>query len=315
MKKILYVMISCAFITIIVPLLIVAIMGGLVDNTKGDTELISVYFHQDNTTKKINMEEYLVGVVCAEMNAVFNDEALKAQAVAARTYTQYKLSHKSSDNPHKDAMICTDSTHCQAWTDINKKIDEWGPNASQNYEKIKKAVSSTANEIMMYNGEIVNALFHSTSSGNTENAADVWGKDIPYLVSVKSDGEEASPRFTSTETISKAEFCQKAEENIENTDFSKDLFSDIVRSDAGGIKTLRIGGVEIAGTLLRSIYELRSTNVDIIIDGENIVFNVKGNGHGVGMSQYGANHLAATGYNYKDILTHYYTGVEIVSMY
>ena len=166
----------------------------------------------------------------------------------------------------------------------------------------------------LYNGEIISALFHSTSSGNTESAADVWGKEIPYLVSVKSEGEEASPRFTSSMSVTLEEFCQKAQENIEGTNFEGELFSDIVRSDAGGIITMKIGKVEIRGTLLRSIYNLRSTNVEIINDGKNITFNVKGNGHGVGMSQYGANHLAAAGYNYKDILTHYYSGVEIKSI-
>ncbi len=297
-------------ISIILPLLIVAIMGGFVNNIKGDDELISVYFHKEDTVKKINMADYLTGVVCAEMNAVFCDEALKAQAVAARTYTLHKLAQNDTEG-HKDAAICTDSTHCQAWTNIDLKVDDWGPNANENTQKIKNAVTSTADEVIMYNGEIINALFHSTSSGNTENAADVWGKEIPYLVSVKSEGEEASPRFTSSVRVTLEEFCQKAQENIENTNFDEELFSDIVRSDAGGIITMKIGKVEIRGTLLRSIYGLRSTNVEIINDGKNITFNVKGNGHGIGMSQYGANHLAAVGYNYKDILTHYYSGVEI----
>lgn len=310
MRKILFVMLSCTCISIFVPLLIVAIMGGFVDNSKGDDKLIDVYFHQEDSVKKINLEDYLKGVVCAEMNAVFHQEALKAQAVAARTYTLNKLSQKK-DAAHKEAKICTDSTHCQAWTDINSKVDDWGPNAQKNIEKITNAVVSTSDEIITYKGDVISALFHSTSSGQTENAKDVWGKAIPYLVSVKSDGEQASPRYTSTQTISTEEFCNKAKENIKGADFKKELFSDIVRSEAGGIITIKIGGVKIKGTELRKIFNLRSTNVEITNDENNITFNVKGNGHGVGMSQYGANHLAEAGYNYKDILLHYYTGVEI----
>lgn len=310
MRKILFVTLACAVISICVPLLIVSIMGGLVDNIKGDDELIDVYFHKEDTVKKINLGEYLNGVVAAEMSAVFGEEALKAQAVAARTFTLNKISQKNADS-HKGAKICTDYAHCQAWVDLNEKVDDWGPDAATNSEKIKKAVSSTADEVILYNGELIRALFHSTSSGYTENADDVWGGSIPYLVSVKSDGEEASPRYTSTESISIDEFKRKASENIEDVNFDNELYSNIVRSDAGGIKTLKIGNKEIKGTLFRTIYNLRSTNVQITNDENTVTFSVKGNGHGVGMSQYGANHLAAAGYNYKDILTHYYSGVEI----
>ncbi len=314
MKKILFFVFACIFITLILPFIIVGIMGGLVDNTKKDDELIDVYFHTEDTVKKINFEEYLTGVVCAEMSATFNDEALKAQAVAARTYTLYKVSQKQNDNYHKGADICTDYTHCQAWTDINDKSEAWGDSAKENTEKIKNAVKLTANEVMMYEGKIVNALFHSTSSGNTENAKDVWGKDIPYLVSVKSDGEELSPRYESREIISCDDYIRLAKENIDGVNFDDALFSDIVRSDSGGIKTLKIGNMEIDGTLLRKIYGLRSTNVLITQNGDNIIFDVKGNGHGVGMSQYGANYLATSGSDYKSILKHYYTGIEIVKL-
>lgn len=311
MKKILFIIISCIFISIAVPLLIVALMGGLIDNTKGDDELISVYFHTEDKVKKINLSEYLTGVVCAEMNAVFDEEALKAQAVAARTYTMYKISHPSDDDYHKNALICTDHTHCQAWEEINEKAEVWGDSAAANTEKIKNAVSSTANEIITYNGEVINALFHSTSSGMTESAEDIWGKAVPYLVSVKSDGEEKSPRFESREVFSKEDFLNRAKEHIEGADLSAELFSDIERSQAGGIKKLKVCGIEITGSQLRTIYNLRSTNAQISTDGNNVTFDVKGNGHGVGMSQYGANHLAQSGKSYKEILEHYYSGVQI----
>ncbi len=314
MKKVLFFVFTCIFITLIVPLIIVGIMGGFIDNSRKDDELIDVYFHAEDTVKKINFEEYLTGVVCAEMSATFNEEALKAQAIAARTYSLYKISKKENDEYHKGAQICTDYTHCQAWTDINDKSEAWGQNAKENTEKIKNAVKSTANEVIMYDGKIINALFHSTSSGNTENSSDVWGKEIPYLISVKSDGEEASPRYESCEVLSYDEFIKIATENIKNVEFSDKLFSDIIRSDAGGIKKIKIGNKEISGIQMRKMYNLRSTNVQITQDGENIIFDVKGNGHGVGMSQYGANYLAEIGSDYKTILKHYYTGVEITKL-
>ncbi len=314
MRKILFFVLVCIFITLILPLIIVGIMGGFIDNSRKDDELIDVYFHTEDSVKKINFEEYLTGVVCAEMSATFNTEALKAQAVAARTYSLYKMSKKENDEYHKGAQLCTDYTHCQAWTDINDKSEAWGQNAKENTEKIKNAVKSTANEVIMYDGKIINALFHSTSSGNTENSSDVWGKEIPYLISVKSDGEEVSPRYESREVLSCDEFIKIATDNIDGVEFSDEFFSDIIRSDAGGIKTIKIGNKEIPGTQMRQIYNLRSTNVQITQDGDNIIFDVKGNGHGVGMSQYGANHLAQTGNNYKSILEHYYTGIEIVKL-
>ncbi len=312
MKKILFLTISSAFICLILPLIIVAMMGGLIDNSKKDDDLIDVYFHTEDSVKKINLEEYLTGVVCAEMSAAFENEALKAQAVAARTYTLYKLKNNKDDEYHKGAFICTDFTHCQAWTDINEKSEVWGDSAKTNAQKIKNAISETANEVITYNGDVINAVFHSTSSGNTENAKDVWGKDIPYLVSVKSDGEEASPRFKSEETYTADDFKKLATENIKNVKFDDILFSDITRTATGSIKTLKIGNKEIEGTQLRKIYNLRSTNTQITQEGDNIIFSVTGNGHGVGMSQYGANHLAKSGLGYADILKHYYTGVEVV---
>ncbi len=314
MRKILFFVLVCIFITLILPLIIVGIMGGFIDNSRKDDELIDVYFHTEDVVKKINFEEYLTGVVCAEMSTTFNEEALKAQAVAARTYSLYKISKKENDEYHKGAQVCTDYTHCQAWTNINDKSEAWGQSAKENSEKIKNAVKSTANEVIMYDGKIINALFHSTSSGKTENAKDVWGKEIPYLVNVESQGEEASPRYTSREVLSCDDFIKIATDNINGVEFSGEFFSDIIRSDAGGIKTIKIGNKEISGTQMRQMYNLRSTNAQITQDGDNIIFDVKGNGHGVGMSQYGANHLANIGSDYKTILEHYYTGVEIVKL-
>lgn len=309
MKNFFIAAIGFSIIIIIVPLFIVMMMGGLIDNSAKDTELINVYFSDEDTVKQINTSDYLVGVVAAEMPASFEEEALKAQAVAARTYMTY---HTAKSKEHKDnASVCTDYTHCQAWVNINDKMEAWGESAEEYRKKIEKAVSDTAGEIVTYNGEAINSLFFSTSSGKTENAADVWGDNLPYLVSVDSPGEDEAPKFTSQVEFTIDEAKSKIEEQIDGTDFSNGLFSNIIRSDAGGIKTIDAGGATISGTQLRTIFGLNSTNAEIKEENNSVIFIVKGNGHGVGMSQYGAEAMAENGSNYKEILTHYYTGCQV----
>ena len=158
----------------------------------------------------------------------------------------------------------------------------------------------------------ISAVFHSTSSGFTENAEDVWGGSVPYLVSVESKGEEESPRYHSERTLSIDEFKSIAEQNIEGIDWSAGLFGEIQRSEAGGIKTIVVGGVSVKGTDFRFMFDLRSTNIEITETADSVIMQVTGFGHGVGMSQYGANYLASEGMNYVDILKTYYTGVEVL---
>lgn len=301
-KRFFMIMICTAFIVLFVPLFIVMFMGGLIDNSAKDSDLIKVYFSDEDKVKEINMGEYLTGVVAAEVLPEFHDEAIKAQVVAARTYTQYQM---KNNNEHKDgAVICTDYTHCQAWTDTKEKDEEY-------IKRIRNAVAKTAGQMIYYENEPINSVFFSTSSGRTENAVDVWGKELPYLVSVISEGEEAAPNFMSESAVAVDEAKKKISEQIENTDFSKGFITNIVRSDSGGIKTAEVGGVSIKGTQLRAIFGLRSTNIQVKEENGNIIFNVKGNGHGVGMSQYGAEAMAQKGGKYKDILIHYYTGCTV----
>ena len=164
---------------------------------------------------------------------------------------------------------------------------------------------------MTYNDEIISAVFHSTSSGMTESAVDVWGADVPYLQSVASTGDEESPKYHSELTLSEQEFKNIAEEKIDGVDWTNGLVSNINRSNAGGIVTIDVGGVNIKGTEFRNIFSLRSANVEISQENGNIKMSVKGFGHGVGMSQYGADYLARQGKTYEEILKTYYTGVEI----
>ncbi len=308
-KRLFIISIAGFLVVLFVPYLIVRLICG-VDVGEGRVE---VYVAEEDAVREMDVRQYIKEVVAAEMPAEFHEEALKAQAVAAYTYLEHRKTKEFEE--HMGADICTDYKHCKAWISEEKRRSLWEADKAEAYwEKISEAVEETAGELIVYDGEAIDALFHSTSSGRTENAADVWGKDIPYLVSVKSDGEELSPRFNSEKTVTKEEFVNIVSDNVENADKNAELFSDIMRSDAGGIKTITVLGQKIKGTELRAMFELRSTNAEIDTDGEMVVFKVKGNGHGVGMSQYGANYMATNGYGYKDILTSYYTGTEIVKI-
>ena len=154
-------------------------------------------------------------------------------------------------------------------------------------------------------------MFHSTSSGKTEASKDVWGGDKPYLVSVSSPGDKESPKYKSKVEMTLSEFKKIAEENIAGVDFSKGIADKIERSDAGGIKEITIGGITIRGTQFRSIFGLRSTNAVIGISGDKVTFDVTGYGHGVGMSQYGADAMAVSGKTWQEILNYYYPGTTL----
>lgn len=278
---------------------------------KSVQKTVKVYFKDKEEILEMDFEEYIKGVVMAEMPATFEIEALKAQAVAARSYALHKMKSGKEDN---GADVCTDFAHCQAYITDEKARANWGENADNNFKKIEKAVSDTSGKIMEYNGDVITAVFHSTSSGATESAIDVWGGDVPYLMGVKSEGEHLSPRYLSTVTVNIDVFREKLKQENGKVDFSKPVIADIDRSESGGIKSIALYGEKFKGTRIRSLFSLRSTNFDMSIDGENVIFNVKGNGHGVGMSQYGANYMASVGKKYDEILLTYYTGVKICDM-
>ncbi len=320
MKKILIIMVISIFITAIIPIILL-IKYGKYEAPKPEEpeaeETISVYIKNEDKVVNMKKNQYLKEVVSAEMPATFSEEALKAQAVAARSYLEsrknaYKIS--GTPNVHKGADVCTDFTHCKAWVSEENRRSSWGKDADKFWEKISKAVDETDGEVITYNGEVISAVFHSTSSGKTENSKDVWGGDRPYLVSVDSPGDKVSPKYKSEKELSLSEFCEIAKNNIKGVDFTKEIIGKITRSDAGGILTISIGKVTIKGTKLREIYGLRSTNAEIKVDKDKVKFDVKGYGHGVGMSQYGANYLASKGKDYKEILKTYYKGVDITKL-
>lgn len=314
MKKVIAVMLIVIFITLLLPLAVVWIIGRMEnDDIKADT--VSVYLTDEEKVVDMDINEYLKCVVAAEMPADFEEEALKAQAVAARTYLYSHIEDvkRNVNEVHNGAVMCTDSTHCQAYITEEKRRESWGDGADEKWDRISCAVEETTGEIMMYEDKIISAVFHSTSSGMTESAVDVWGKDVPYLRSVDSGGDIKSPKYKSELVLGEDEFKNIASSELKGVDWSKGLVSDINRSQAGGIISISVGGVNIKGSEFRKMFSLRSTNVEITQSDGDVKMAVKGYGHGVGMSQYGANYLAMQGAEYKEILKTYYKGVDIVT--
>ena len=267
-----------------------------------------------NKIEELDIDRYLYGVVSAEMPASFEEEALKAQAVVARTYTIYKIINNGGK--HKDADICDSSLCCQAWISEEDRKNKWDEDErEENWNKILNAVNSTKGKIITYNGKPINAFFHSNSGGETEAPIDVWGgSGYPYLQSVSTSGEDAYSQYSSEAEFTKSEFEEKIKEIHSNfkIDFKeKDCIKIEEYTDGNRVKKIKIGNLELSGVEVRNILGLKSANFEVTISDEKIKFKVIGYGHGVGMSQTGADSLAKEGKNYEDIIHHYYTNVEI----
>ncbi len=280
---------------------------------------ISVYNSSTNKIQEMDIETFLYGVLSAEMSSDFSEEALKAQAVAARTYIIYKKENNMTKG-HKGADICTDSNHCQAYFSYDElkknKGDDW---IKESYPKIKKAVDDTKGHILIYDEKAILPLYFSTSSGKTENCEEVFSSQYPYLKSVSSPYEEQSPRYYTETKINKNKFVNALNKSYSNISLSVDnLINQIKvleRTNAGSVKTIQIGNKKLTGRNIRTLFGLNSANFDIGFENDTIVFKVKGYGHGVGMSQWGAEGMAQKNYKYYDILCHYYTGIEIKDIY
>ncbi len=260
--------------------------------------LIAIKNVQDNSISKMNMEEYLIGVVAGEMPASFNDEALKAQAVAARTYAYYKIKTSSSDYD-----ITNDATTQVHLTDEQMHA-KWQDTFDFYYNKVKQAVIDTQDEVITYNGEIIPAYYFAMSNGYTENGEVAFSEDKEYLVSVSSP--EAKEVYETNIVLSRNDFCQKLEINCDNIDFK-----NVKRSSTGRVQSLLINGDYYTGKQVRYLLDLRSIDFDIETTEDKVYIVTRGFGHGVGMSQYGANNLANEGLTYKQILNHYYTNTKI----
>ena len=267
--------------------------------------------------EELNIDEYLYGVVSSEMPANFELEALKAQAVVARTYTIYQIIHNY--DKHQDADICDNYSCCQAWISKEERLSKWNSEeAESNWNKIVQAVNETKGKIVTYNKQPINAFFHANSGGVTESSLNIWSEiDYPYLKSVETSGEEGYTQYASKVILNQQEVLKKIQTKYEDCiiDFEQqDSIKILENTSSGRVKTIKIGNKEIAGTEARTLLGLKSTNFAVVIDGDNIIFSVTGYGHGVGMSQTGADSLAKQGLKYEEIIKHFYTNVEIIDV-
>ena len=273
---------------------------------------IKLLHKKTGEVEQVNIDDYLCNVVSAEMPADYEIEALKAQAVVARTYTIYKIKNKK----HENADICDDSTCCQAWVDKETRFSRWEESKREsNWEKIQKCVQETQGQIITYQNQPINAFFHANSGGKTELPVNVWGgTGLPYLQVVETAGEEGYKQYESEVELTQDELIEKLKTKYSDIsiDFSNQENLKILEyTDSGRVKTVKFGNHEISGIETRTLLGLKSTNFEISKENDKIKFTVKGYGHGVGMSQTGADAMAKQGKNYKEIINHFYSGVEI----
>lgn len=314
MKRTAYFITAAVIIVVAIPYIILTLFSSPEEETVPESEnlnlqqlsdvSISVFLEDENQTVEFPLEVYVAGVVASEMPASFEKEALKAQAVAARTY-----------GLARQGGLC-DTVHCQVFRaeeEIREiKGDEW---MNEYWDKIRSAVAETAGQVMYYDGELAGqVLFHSSSGGKTENSEEVFVSAVPYLRSVDSPYEEEATHRSDENVFKIKDFV-----NVINGQYgvspitAEDLNSMEItgKSTGGRVAAIRIGENEFTGKQIRSMFNLPSADFTYRIEGENIIITTTGYGHGVGMSQYGANGMAKEGYTYDEILTHYYSGVEI----
>lgn len=273
---------------------------------------INLLHNNENVVETLELEDYLINVVAAEMPVEYEEEALKAQATVARTYTLYQI---ENGHKHDNADVCDSSTCCQAWISKEKRYEKWGDNQDEKWSKLTNAVYSTAGEVITYNGKPIDAFFHSNSGGTTEIPINVWGgSDFPYLQVVETSGEDEYSQYYSEKEYTKAEIESRMKSAY--SDFSIDWNEEncieiLEYTESSRIKTLKIGNKNISGVEARKIFELKSSNFTYEISESTVKFKVIGYGHGVGLSQTGSNTLAKEGKNYKEIIEHFFKNIEI----
>ena len=266
------------------------------NSSQNSKQMVTIY-RSNGIILEIGLEEYIVGVVAAEMPASFSNEALKAQSVVARTYALRKIFRGER---------LTDTVSTQAYIDMDQMKSKWGNEFEKYYNKIKKAVSATEGEFITYQGNYINAVYHSTSNGYTEDAVNVWKESYPYLKSVESSWDKNVSSYERTITKdfqNLLDITGLTDEELEIKILSRDV--------NGRVQYVQIGDKIYTGIEFRNLLGLRSADFDIEKNDNNIKITTRGYGHGVGMSQYGANEMAKAGYNYRQIINHYYTGVQI----
>ncbi len=268
-------------------------------------EALKVLISETKEIKEMPIEDYLFGVVAGEMPALYESEALKAQAVCAYTFALWR----QKENADKDYDISDDYTADQCYISPEAAREKWGSKADEYENKIRGAIAEVKSQRLTYNGEIILSVYHAVSSGKTESAKNVWGKDYPYLQSVASISDKLANNYISSANFTAEQVCNKLSVNLTE---SLSGFTDFTRTDSGTVKTVKVGAKEFKGSEIRKALDLKSSNFEIAFKDNAFVFTVYGYGHGVGMSQNGANEMAKQGSTYEEILKHYYTGCHII---
>lgn len=265
-------------------------------NVKQNNEIIVTLYRNNGNILKLKLEDYIIGVVSSQMPVTFNIEALKAQAVVCRTH--------ALKNIHENKKFKVFST--QSYKDISQLKLQWGKNFNKYYKKIKEAVTTTKGQVIKYKNNYINAIYHPISNCKTEDSINVLGKYIPYLKSVDSSFDKISKSFENKVNFSIEEFCTLLGLNVQ-----KSIKYKITRNKSGRVKNIIVNNKIYKGIEFKKLLKLYSTDFSIDIDNNSVTITTHGYGHGIGMSQYGANEMAKMGYNYIQILKHYYTGVSI----
>lgn len=271
-------------------------------------DTVSVFMSADEKTETLDMRDYIIGTVAAEMPASYEVEALKAQALAAVTYTEYLRLQNNGEMPD-GAVISDDSSTHQGYMTKEQMQEKWGEAFDTYYNRIADAVDAVINEVIIYENRPVMAAYHAISTGRTESAENMWGSAVDYLVSVESEGDKYSSRFLSEVAISVSELKELLKNNgykCENDEIKINS-----TTEAGTVSSVTVCGNEMTGMELRNLLSMRSPSFTVTKDDDTYIFSVKGYGHGVGMSQYGADWYAEQGYSYREIINHYYPGTEI----
>lgn len=289
--------------------------------SRGGADSLKVLDFTSGQVMELSLRDYVIGAVLAEMPASYHEEALKAQAVAARTYAvrQREKQRLSPDPELIGADISNDSTKYQAYFTPEQAKAFYGVGYEAYLEKVSAAVDSTGSNVLVYEGEPIVAAFHSTSGGKTESAEAVWGSPVEYLVPVDSSEDEKSPSYLEEKVFTEAELKARLETSIDGTELESEPENWLKieeRSESGTVIKMAAGNTELSGSDFRQIFSLRSANFTVEYSAKGRTFSIttKGSGHGVGMSQYGANAMANRGSDYREILLHYYNGAEIANM-
>ena len=329
MKRFLYLALVIAVFTVSAPLIALPDSDGPLIEIKNETDAatkqneettikteekektVRVFSTSDSTVSTVSERDYIIGCVAAEMPVTYDEEALKAQAVACRTFLQWKR-NQGEDKSLNGADISDSSRH-QAFMTKEQMQAKWGKSFGKYYKKLEKAVDSVSDKLITYENEPIMAVFHALSPGSTEDAKTVWGYDVPYLKSVSSEGDRLSPSFSVTLVLSDSEFnkLMSSLDGFSPSEDSDKYIGNIERSKAGTVTKITVCGRDYTGMQIKDALSLKSAAFTVSHTDGSFVFSVNGYGHFVGMSQYGADYMAKQGFKYDEILKHYYTGVEI----